>query len=45
MSRRNLKALGFVLAFVFMAIVGLVFGRILAGGQPLYPIDLLYPGE
>ncbi|MGU3658511.1 MULTISPECIES: hypothetical protein [Methylobacterium] len=43
MTRRSLKAIGFVLAFLIMAIVGLVFGRILAGGQPLYPLNLSFP--
>lgn len=43
MRRSSLKAIVFVLAFIIMAIVGLVFGRILAGGDPAFRGDLYYP--
>lgn len=43
MRRSNLKAIGFVLAFLLMAAVGLLFGRILAGGEATYLSEPVYP--
>ncbi len=43
MRRSSLKAIVFILAFLVMAAVGLVFGRILAGGDPAFRSDFYYP--
>lgn len=43
MRRSTLKVVGFILAFLGMAAVGLVFGRILAGGDPAFRSDFHYP--
>ena len=43
MKRSSLKVVGFILAFLLMAVVGLVLGRILAGGDPAFPTDFYFP--
>lgn len=42
MKRSNLNVVFFILAFIIMASIGLAFGRILAGGDPVSLYDF-YP--
>lgn len=45
MKRPNLKPVVFILAFLGMAFVGLVLGRVLAGGDAASLMEFYLPGN